>query len=89
MMVYSRDRANSNRFTLGARQGRSRPSPMSRSGGGLRMCIGNELARVETLTVVHNLVTGYEWFQLDLEEAITRQPLPCPSMGLPIKITPR
>ncbi|KAI6674673.1 hypothetical protein NL676_002579 [Syzygium grande] len=58
-------------------------------GGGLRTCIGNEFARVETLTVVHNLVTGYKWSQLDPEEAITRQFMPSFSMGLPIKIRPR
>ncbi|XP_030451656.2 taxane 13-alpha-hydroxylase-like [Syzygium oleosum] len=58
-------------------------------GGGLRTCIGNEFARVETLTVVHNLVTGYKWSQLEPEEAITRQFMPYFSMGLPIKIRPR
>ncbi|KAI6674669.1 hypothetical protein NL676_002575 [Syzygium grande] len=58
-------------------------------GGGNRMCIGNEFARVEALTVVHNLVTGYEWSQLHPEETIARQPSPYPSMGLPIKIRPR
>ncbi|CAK9141247.1 unnamed protein product [Ilex paraguariensis] len=58
-------------------------------GGGLHKCIGNEFTRVETLTMVHNLVTQYEWTQVHPEEVITRQPVPYPSMGLPIKIKPR
>lgn len=29
-------------------------------GGGLHTCIGNEFARVEALTTIHNLVTMYE-----------------------------
>ncbi|KAL4610920.1 hypothetical protein ACB092_08G087400 [Castanea dentata] len=58
-------------------------------GGGVHTCIGNEFARVETLTTIHNLVTMYEWSQLNPEEVITRQPMPYPSMHLPIKIKPR
>jgi cytochrome P450 len=58
-------------------------------GGGVHTCIGNEFARVETLTTIHNLVTMYKWTQVNPEEVITRQPMPHPSMGLPIKIKPR
>ncbi|CAB4282040.1 unnamed protein product [Prunus armeniaca] len=58
-------------------------------GGGLHTCIGNEFARVEVLTTIHNLVTMFEWSQLFPDEIITRQPMPYPSMGLPIKIRPR
>ncbi|KAF7816231.1 taxadiene 5-alpha hydroxylase-like [Senna tora] len=58
-------------------------------GAGLRSCIGNEFARVETLTTIHNLVKRYEWSLVNPEEAITRQPMPYPSMGLPINIKPR
>nr|QNS30020.1 cytochrome P450 [Nothapodytes nimmoniana] len=58
-------------------------------GGGIHMCIGNEFARVETLTIIHRLVTMYEWSQLHPEETITRQPMPYPSMGLPINIKPK
>ncbi|KAM0995797.1 hypothetical protein ACFX13_005939 [Malus domestica] len=58
-------------------------------GGGLHTCIGNEFARVEVLTIIHNLVTMYEWSSVYPDEAITRQPMPYPSMGLPIKIKPR
>ncbi|PON37683.1 Cytochrome P450, E-class, group I [Parasponia andersonii] len=58
-------------------------------GGVLHICIGNEFARVETLVTIHNLVTFYEWSQLNPEEVTTRQPMPYPSLGLPIKINPR
>ncbi|OWM77473.1 hypothetical protein CDL15_Pgr016870 [Punica granatum] len=57
-------------------------------GAGVRMCPGNEFARVETLVIMHNLVTMYEWSQVNPEEAITRQPMPYPSMGLPIRLKP-
>ncbi|KAM0941164.1 putative taxane 13-alpha-hydroxylase [Dioscorea sansibarensis] len=55
-------------------------------GAGLRMCVGNEFARVEVLTVMHHLVTNFEWFQLIPDEPITRNPMPYPSKGLPIKL---
>ncbi|XP_021806903.1 taxadiene 5-alpha hydroxylase-like [Prunus avium] len=58
-------------------------------GGGLHTCIGNEFARVEVLPTIHNLVTMFEWSQVYPDEIITRQPMPYPSMGLPIKIKPR
>ncbi|GFZ14719.1 hypothetical protein Acr_24g0009090 [Actinidia rufa] len=59
-------------------------------GGGLHSCIGNEFARVETLTTIHKLVTMFEWsLVLHPDEAITRQPMPYPAMGLPIKVHPR
>ncbi|XP_045823855.1 taxadiene 5-alpha hydroxylase-like [Trifolium pratense] len=58
-------------------------------GAGVHNCIGNEFARVETLTTIHNFVKMYEWSQLNPEETITRQPMPYPSLGLPIKIKKR
>ncbi|XP_058110630.1 taxadiene 5-alpha hydroxylase-like [Magnolia sinica] len=58
-------------------------------GAGVHMCIGNEFARVETLTIVHHMITNFEWSQLIPDEPITRQPMPYPSMGLPIKIKAR
>ncbi|KAI7742772.1 hypothetical protein M8C21_031504 [Ambrosia artemisiifolia] len=58
-------------------------------GGGQHSCIGNEFARVETLVTMHKLVTMYEWSLIHPNEVITRQPMPYPSMGLPIKVTPR
>ena len=61
-------------------------------GGGLHTCIGNEFARVRDSDYHpqwHNLVRMYEWSQVSPEETvITRQPMPYPSMDLPIKIKP-
>ncbi|KAF6150682.1 hypothetical protein GIB67_020765 [Kingdonia uniflora] len=57
-------------------------------GGGPHMCSGNEFARVEILTIIHHMVTKFEWSQGDPDETITWQPLPYPSIGLPIKIKP-
>ncbi|XP_058782076.1 taxadiene 5-alpha hydroxylase-like [Vicia villosa] len=58
-------------------------------GAGSHNCIGNEFARVQTLTTIHNFVKLYEWSQLNPKETLTRQPMPYPSLGLPIKIKPR
>ncbi|XP_047331347.1 taxadiene 5-alpha hydroxylase-like [Impatiens glandulifera] len=58
-------------------------------GGGMHTCIGNEFARVETLTTIHKLVTMFEWSPVHPNEEITRRPMPYPSMGLPVKIKPR
>ncbi|XP_058782061.1 taxadiene 5-alpha hydroxylase-like isoform X2 [Vicia villosa] len=58
-------------------------------GAGSHNCIGNEFARVQTLTTIHNFVKLYEWSKLNPKETLTRQPMPYPSLGLPIKIKPR
>ncbi|OVA17279.1 Cytochrome P450 [Macleaya cordata] len=58
-------------------------------GGGPHTCIGNEFARVETLSVIHHLVTKFEWSLVNPEEQITRLALPYPSMGLPIYLKPK
>lgn len=58
-------------------------------GAGSHNCIGNEFARVQTLTTIHNFVKLYEWSQLNPKETLTRQPMPYPSLGFPIEIKPR
>ncbi|KAL3850860.1 hypothetical protein ACJIZ3_012742 [Penstemon smallii] len=55
-------------------------------GGGPRMCPGYEFARIETLTMVHYLITGFQW-KLSLEENFfSRNPMPVFNKGLPIQI---
>ncbi|KAF8397113.1 hypothetical protein HHK36_016020 [Tetracentron sinense] len=58
-------------------------------GAGHHMCIGNEFARVETLIIIHHMVTKFDWSQVNPDEMITRQPMPYPSMGLPIMLNAR
>lgn len=58
-------------------------------GGGAHMCIGIEFARIEALTIIHNLVINFDWSQMIPDEKITCQPMPFPSMGLPISLKQR
>ncbi|KAJ7960750.1 Cytochrome P450 family protein [Quillaja saponaria] len=57
-------------------------------GGGPRMCPGYEFARIETLITIHYLVTRYKW-NLCADNSFSRDPMPEPSQGLPIKVYPR
>ncbi|KAH6764560.1 hypothetical protein C2S51_015809 [Perilla frutescens var. frutescens] len=62
------------------------PHNMIPFGEGPRMCPGYELARIETLTMIHNLVIQFNW-NLSLElNALTRDPMPFFTQGLPIHI---
>lgn len=55
-------------------------------GGGSRTCPGNEFARIETLIMIHYLVTGFKW-KLCLEENVMgRDPMPVFRQGLPVFI---
>ncbi|KAK9676525.1 hypothetical protein RND81_11G082800 [Saponaria officinalis] len=58
-------------------------------GGGPRMCAGNQLAKLNILIFVHLVVTNYNWSLIEHDEPIIMDPLPIPSKGMPIKISPR
>ncbi|KAK2978484.1 hypothetical protein RJ640_003238 [Escallonia rubra] len=58
-------------------------------GGGPRLCAGNQLAKLNILLFVHYVVTRYNWSLLHPDEPITTDPLPLPSHGMPIKISPK
>ncbi|KAL5582599.1 hypothetical protein UlMin_015041 [Ulmus minor] len=58
-------------------------------GGGPRVCAGYQLAKLTILIYVHFVVTRYDWSLLYPDEAITMDPLPFPSHGMPIKISPK
>ncbi|KAJ7959537.1 putative Cytochrome P450 [Quillaja saponaria] len=58
-------------------------------GAGPRICPGAEFARVEILLIVHHLITNYNWKEMIPDEPIMREPLPYPSMGLPVKLHQR
>ncbi|KAH6775983.1 hypothetical protein C2S52_013544 [Perilla frutescens var. hirtella] len=68
------------------KHGATPPHTFVAFGGGARTCPGNEFARIETLTMIHYLVTGFNW-KLCLEENImSRDPMPAFNQGLPIQI---
>ncbi|KAA8524135.1 hypothetical protein F0562_010434 [Nyssa sinensis] len=58
-------------------------------GGGPRVCAGYQLAKLNILVFVHFLVTRFNWSLLYPEEPITMDPLPFPSLGMPIQISPK
>ncbi|XP_045787024.1 taxadiene 5-alpha hydroxylase [Trifolium pratense] len=58
-------------------------------GGGPRLCAGYQLAKLNILILVHYVVTQYDWSLLHLDETVTMDPLPFPSLGMPIRISPK
>ncbi|PON69428.1 Cytochrome P450, E-class, group I [Parasponia andersonii] len=58
-------------------------------GGGPRVCAGYQLAKLTILIFVHFVVTRYDWSLLHPDEPITMDPLPFPSRGMPMKISPK
>ncbi|XAR49499.1 Taxadiene 5-alpha-hydroxylase [Bertholletia excelsa] len=57
-------------------------------GGGTRICAGYQLAKLNILIFLHFVVTQYNWSLLYPQEPITMDPLPSPSFGMPISISP-
>ncbi|CAN1351796.1 Taxadiene 5-alpha hydroxylase [Linum perenne] len=56
---------------------------------GPRVCAGSQLAKLNILVLVHYVVTSYDWSLVLPNEGITMDPLPFPSHGMPIRITPK
>ncbi|XP_019151827.1 PREDICTED: beta-amyrin 28-oxidase-like [Ipomoea nil] len=57
-------------------------------GGGPRMCLGKEFARLQILTFLHNVVKRFRWSLVVPEERLEYDPLPIPVQGLPIRLHP-
>ncbi|CAH1446798.1 unnamed protein product [Lactuca virosa] len=55
-------------------------------GNGVHSCPGSELAKVETLILIHHLITSYRWDVIGDHNGIQYGPFPVPKQGLPIKI---
>ncbi|KAK4380248.1 hypothetical protein RND71_002110 [Anisodus tanguticus] len=62
------------------------PTPFSYIpfGGGTRMCLGKEFARLEILVFIHNVVKDFRWKLLIPDEKISYDPMPTPIEGLPV-----
>ncbi|KAG6494439.1 cytochrome P450 716B1-like [Zingiber officinale] len=58
-------------------------------GGGTRICPGNEFARIETLVMMHYVVTRFKWRLSCKDNGFARIPLPTPTDGLPIDLEPK
>ncbi|CAI9089072.1 OLC1v1023573C1 [Oldenlandia corymbosa var. corymbosa] len=58
-------------------------------GGGPRQCAGYQLAKLNILILIHLVVTQYDWSLVNPEEPILVDPLPFPSQGMPIRISPK
>ncbi|KAK1320045.1 hypothetical protein QJS10_CPA03g00938 [Acorus calamus] len=53
---------------------------------GPHVCPGNEFARIEVLLTLHHMIINYRWSEMIPNEPLTRNPLPYPAKGLPIKL---
>ncbi|KAI3461906.1 hypothetical protein Pfo_018569 [Paulownia fortunei] len=62
------------------------PTPFSYVpfGGGPRICLGQEFARVEILIFLHHVITRFRWKLVIPDEKIEYDPTPIPAKGLPI-----
>lgn len=57
-------------------------------GGGPKMCVGKEYARIEILVFVHNVVTRFKLKKANPNEKIVYNPDPTPTEGLRICLQP-
>ncbi|CAI8618794.1 unnamed protein product [Vicia faba] len=57
-------------------------------GGGPRMCLGQEFARLEILVFMHNIVKRFKWDLVNPDEKFKYDPMLEPEKGLPIQLHP-
>ncbi|KAL4391609.1 hypothetical protein AHAS_Ahas03G0262200 [Arachis hypogaea] len=57
-------------------------------GGGPRMCLGIELARLEILVFMHHIVKRFKWDLVNPDEKFKHDPLLEPVKGLPVRLHP-
>ncbi|KAI5384733.1 hypothetical protein KIW84_071658 [Lathyrus oleraceus] len=57
-------------------------------GGGPRMCLGQEFARLEILVFMHNIVKRFKWDLVNPDENFKYDPMLEPEKGLPIELHP-
>nr|XP_023873365.1 abscisic acid 8'-hydroxylase 2-like [Quercus suber] len=66
-----------------------RPNTYMPFGNGVHACPGSELAKLETLILLHHLTTSCRWQVVGDGNGIQYGPFPVPRQGLPIKVVPR
>ncbi|KAI4321517.1 hypothetical protein MLD38_034887 [Melastoma candidum] len=54
-------------------------------GNGVHCCPGNELAKLEILTLIHHLVTKFRWEVVGSQNGTQYSPFPVPQDGLPAR----
>ncbi|MBA0799183.1 hypothetical protein Gohar_009713 [Gossypium harknessii] len=54
-------------------------------GNGVHACPGNELAKLESLILIHHLVTNFRWEVVSSKSGIQYGPFPVPQQGLPAR----
>ena len=66
------------------------PTPFSYVpfGGGPRMCLGQEFARLEILVFIHNIVKRFKWDLVNPDEHFKYDPMLEPEKGLPVRLQP-
>ncbi|KAF5944955.1 hypothetical protein HYC85_019032 [Camellia sinensis] len=57
-------------------------------GGGLRLCLGKEYARLVVLTFIHNVVKKHKGEVLFSKEKVLGDMVPMPEKGIPIRLHP-
>ena len=57
-------------------------------GGGPRMCLGYEFARIEILVFLHNIITRFNWDLLTPNERFSHDPFLTPVQGFPVHLHP-
>ncbi|KAI6688120.1 hypothetical protein NL676_024948 [Syzygium grande] len=54
-------------------------------GSGVHACPGNELAKLEILTLIHHVVTKFRWEVIGSKNGVQYSPFPVPLHGLPAR----
>ncbi|GLT58940.1 hypothetical protein SLA2020_317950 [Shorea laevis] len=62
-----------------------KPNTFMPFGSGVHACPGNELAKLEMLVMIHNLVSKYRWEVVGSQSGIHYGPFPVPMQGLPTR----